>query len=48
MSSMLLAKEATAQTQEGMIILDVTKIDLVQQNCSSLAIVSSLEHRGHF
>ena len=29
MSSMLLAKEATAQSQEGTIILDVVKIDLV-------------------
>ena len=28
-SSMLLAKEATAESQEGMIILDVAKIDLM-------------------
>ena len=29
MSSMVLVKEATAQSQEEMIILDITKIDFV-------------------
>ena len=51
---MLLAKEATVQSQEGIIILDVAKIDLVglisrvQQDCSSLANVSSLGDKGLF
>ena len=51
---MLLAKVATAQSQEGTIILDVAKIiwprgvSRVQQNCSSLANVSSLEDKGPF
>ena len=45
---MLLAKEATAQSQEGVIILDVTKIDLVgvSRLQLSLANISSLEDKG--
>ena len=39
MSSMLLAKEATAQSQEGTIILDVAKIDLVGKVESNKTVV---------